>query len=245
MLTWPIETIAGESVQARAVRVWETALADGPMGYRVRPDDYANFINATTPAGMVGKTPVVSIASWATSCAIGQRAALIQALRAILQPQGPAINASGIFVYLDLYETSKIWVPNDGKLIVQPADIPYWANTGTDGHVEMVRRVRPDGTVETAGGGGGSDGTMCSLRTKPAGCLDPYGRHFHGVWRIDETILPPSPEAAVGERVDPAMPPDSGLTGRAVRGELLGVVHHPEFDVTHPDILAKLTGDRA
>jgi len=210
------------------------------MGFGVRSTFYASFVNAgRNPAGMIGSTPVVSIASWRTSCAITQQANMIWGGRAGV---GPAINASGIYIYLGLDERSLIWLPNDGKLLVQGADIAYWANTGSDGHVEMVRRVRTDGWVETAGGGGGPDGTGCSLRLRAPGCLDPYGRRFHGVWRIAiAPFLPPSPDAATGEIVRDAAPDSVGLTGRALRGE----IHDAAFDVAHPDVLASIGGHQA
>ena len=238
MFTFPI--LAGEALGARLVRCAETSLADGPMGFNVRGDDYAIFINGgLKPAGRIGSAEVDSIASWHTSCALYVRALMMWCLRAM----GIAVNGSPIATYLDLTVGGPLWVPSaGGKILAEPGDVPLWYTSGPDAHVEIVLRVQGDGHVETAGGGGGTDGTGCSLRLRAPGLLDPYGRHLHGVFRLARAteLFPASPDAAIGERVEPNAGDELAPTGRAIRGELAGIIHAPEYDAMHPDDLRSL-----
>lgn len=190
----------GENVGDRHARCWEEALADGPMGYRVRPEWYASFVNVTNPAGSIGGRPVDSIASWSTSCAVTQHASLAHSGRSTK----PAVNGSGIYDYVGANEQHPAWQPNDGKAKPSRGDILYWASNGTNGHVECLLGIRSDGiTWDTAGGGGGGDGTGCSLRVHLKG-KDGYNRPLRGWWRVSMMGLPASP--ALPETL-PELPP--------------------------------------
>jgi len=193
----------GESVGDRHARCWEEMLAAGPMGHTVRGAWYASCVNVTKPAGYVGGQPVDSIASWSTSCAVTQHASQAHAGK----PTKPAVNGSGIYDYIGATEQHPAWQSNDGKATPSRGDILYWANSGTDGHVECLRRIRDDGTWETAGGGGGSDGTGCSLREHKRG-IDAYGRRLRGWWRIAMMGLPASEPLPEPAPVAPPAPPE-------------------------------------
>lgn len=180
----------GESVGDRHARCWEEALAGGPMGHSVRPAWYASFVNATTPAGYIGSQPVQDISSWATSCLITQEASLHHCGWPN-PPHGPPKMGSGFYEVLGFASPPK-FVENKGGAKPERGDILYWASTGTNGHVECLLGIDADGTWRTAGGGGGTDGTECSLRTHMNGA-DKYGRPLQGWWKVTEQGLPPSP----------------------------------------------------
>lgn len=182
--------LAGEAKGARRARCWREALAGGPMGKSLRGPWYASFTDATKPAGYIGAQYVASIASWATSCLITQEACDNHCERTPLRPPN---NGEGFF---EVYPQSKLVKPSPG-VYPQVGDVCWWSTPGTNnGHVEAVLSMNQDGTWTTAGGGGGADGTQCSIRShksSPQGYpLDGYGRPLQGWWRAEDMPLAPS-----------------------------------------------------
>jgi hypothetical protein len=181
----------GEAVGERHARCWEEALAGGPMGRAVRAAWYASFINATTPAGYLGGKPVEDISAWSTSCLIAQEASLHHCGKS----SGPPVNGAGFFAVLGLAAAPRFVRHAQGEL-PERGDILYWATPDTNnGHVECLLGIDDDGTWRTAGGGGGADGTVCSLRAHRDGA-DPHGRPLRGWWKLSELGLPESAPAA-------------------------------------------------
>jgi hypothetical protein len=179
----------GESVGDRHARCWEEALAGGRMGQTLRAGFYRSFLNATTPAGYVGDRPQEDISSWKTSCLITQQATLHHCGWPN-PPNGPPVMGAGFHAVLGDMGPPYFQKAGEG-MTPSRGDILYWASTGTDGHVECLLGIDPDGTWNTAGGGHG-DGTQCCVRALQDG-RDPSGRPLQGWWKITEMGLPPSP----------------------------------------------------
>lgn len=194
---------AGESVGDRRARCWEEALAAGPCGHTVRSDWYASFVNATQPAGTIGGQPVSSIASWATSCLITQEAVDNHCGRT---PARVPRNGAGFF---EVYDPAKMVRPGAGRLPSRGA-VYYVANTGTDGHVVCILGRNTDGSWKVAGGGGGSDGTGCSIGTWKSDArglpVDPNGRATQGWWEPEVLALPASPPLPSEQPTRPDQP---------------------------------------
>jgi len=216
--TFVFELEDDEDVGARFVRCWEEFLSEGPTGHALQPNRYKSFINACNPAGYIGGQAVQDISAWSTSCLITQQLAKKHCEAPVPSP----VNGAGFYQDLGVPNADNFvkFVPGSA-MVPDPGDICYWANTGTDGHVEAFRRLDADGkTWLTAGGGGGTDGTECSLRTHLNG-VDAYGRALQGWWKIEQQGLPPSPvtpPAPVTPPTPPAAPTIAGRSAIAATG---------------------------
>jgi hypothetical protein len=182
-----------EPIRQRVWRCCTEVLAGGPMGNKVRPEWYASFINCgLKPAGRVGDTPVNSIASWATSCALFDRAIACACGR----PTTIAVNASPMVVYMGVSAGPQhpAWIPNDGKRQPGLGDFGYWAPNWQSnmGHTEIFGppiEGKP-GWYHTAGGGGGTDGTGCSMREKSVTGKDSLNRPLLGWFDCEKVGIP-------------------------------------------------------
>jgi len=133
---------------------------------------------------------VQDISGWSTSCLITQEASLHHCGWPN-PPHGPPVMGEGFYAELSFPSPPKFVANKDGAK-PERGDILYWASNGTNnGHVECLLGIDADGTWRTAGGGGGKDGTECSLRTHKNG-IDGYGRPLQGWWKVTQMGLPTS-----------------------------------------------------
>jgi len=206
-----------ESAEEAVARCMEELLdVEGTesIGHTKHPARYASYIDGPTqPAGFMNGHAVADISSWSTSCEIVVEAAE----RWAGIHRAPPTNGQGFFAVF-----GNVHVKWDGKTVPPRGAELYWASNGTNGHTEIMLRQLPNGDWETAGGGGGKDGTETSIRRHPHG-VDPYGRPLVGWWlpsiHAGEATIPPPP---------PTLPTILDLhTVAGVQGALKRLGHDP------------------
>lgn len=171
------------------VRCARESLARGPMGNHIRGDDYESFLDSYDDKGNI-------VRGIATSCGVYVGSVLnhifdekrrIPPARAITTWEGVLGFSEDDHQTTDLLEGS--WIPLEKLDALIPGDILYWCGgspvtwkQATNGHVEFA--IEGEGNMWiTAGGGGGSDGTLCQMSAEPKDITTSYGRVWRGVWR--------------------------------------------------------------
>lgn len=181
---------------ARAAR---DSLLGGPMSWDLRRDYHVALLDKTFGKGRQLLSDIAHTTP-ASTCAIcvGMWAMLAGVQERRGWPPARAITTWAGFGGF----SSRYWIPVD-RLVPQIGDVPYWcggtATTWTaakNGHVEVL--LEGEGWFwKTAGGGGGSDGTLCRMSDKPKDIRTNSGRLLRGVWRPAALAVPLSPAEPV------------------------------------------------
>jgi hypothetical protein len=207
-----------EPVRERIVRCCREALKDGPIGETERADFYGELINCgLNPAGIVGKMPVKSIASWKTSCALFVRAILAACGRRTTI----AVNGAGMFSHMGgLHYQHPAWTRFDGTNKPKPGDAFYIASSAgsNDGHTGIFLEEIAPGEWLSAEGGGGA-GTRCSFGKRTISNVvkfDRFNRKLLGWFDCEKLGVPfeepsaephfPEPESANTVETEPEKP---------------------------------------
>ncbi len=203
---------AEESIADRIARCCGAALTDGPMGKSLRHEFYRDFIACNREASQEAAEALTSVT---TSCAMFVRAVRQWCGASAI---GPYVPGTGMFVSMgDVNFEHPAFVANDGTAAPEPGDYFYIASTKTsnNGHTGIFIEEITPGTWRTAEGGGGADGTQCSLsqRTLTGTKFSNDGRTLWGWFDCNQVGLPLSPTASP-DPGDPAIAPAVDLRDR-------------------------------
>lgn len=153
----------GESVGARIVRCCNQALSAGPMGQTQRSDFYRDFIACNQEKTQQAAQALTGVK---TSCAMFVRAVREWCGAPAVGPYKPG---TGMFVSLgNVSLASPAFVKASAGAKPNPGDYFYIASsqTSNDGHTGIFVSQNPDGSWQTAEGGGAPDGTTCRLTSR-------------------------------------------------------------------------------
>lgn len=187
----------GESANDRLARYEEELLADGPIGWKERPDVMREFLKSTFSNGAT---------LWkigGTTCAVFQGGCLIGCGA---QDRRPSPHNPAITTWLHAsWFSGPGWIPVakliSGEEEIIRGDIAYWCGNdkleaakgwkaATNGHVGCMREG--SGFHWSTAEGGGADG-RCQLQDSKKDVSNSWTRPLRGVWRpnlMKATVLP-------------------------------------------------------
>lgn len=193
----------------RMVIVARNALADGPMGNKLRGADYREFIRCGFPAdsAMANGGDIGAIA---TSCGIFAGAVMHHA--GLSRKTKPRWGSALLGNWVHVPTSHKAW--QLAPKVLEPGDVFYVGGlSSSNGHVGVLLEEVAPGQWITAEGGGG-DGTRCAIRAQPR-VFDPArpqlfdARKLTGIYRaaiLDAEAGPGTHYAVSRAQVTPTPP---------------------------------------
>jgi hypothetical protein len=164
-----------ECISGRVVRCCEEALAEGPMGCKLRSEFYRDFIACNDEASRDAARALTFVR---TSCAM-----FVRAVRRWCGATSTGRYVPGTPMFTSMGRVGfghAAFVAHDGTKKPTPGDYFYISSSkpSTDGHTGIfVEELRPN-VWRTAEGGGGKDGTVCRFSERTIA-----GKHFRGSQR--------------------------------------------------------------